>query len=271
MKKLIILISAAVFFISGCTKTTDGPGKMIVKITDDPFNISFVESASITINKIEIRKSDQVDNGKFVILSSDTLTFDLMKLRNGITQELTNINIPQGNYDEIRLYVEEAKLKIKDQSAPYKVKVPSGSQTGIKIFINPSVTVAGGLTSELLLDFDLSRSFVMRGNMDHSAGVNGFIFKPCIKVTNNSTAGRIEGQVSDTSKVLLENAKVWVKKDTVLSTSFTDATGHYAFIGVPSGTYSVFATKENYDTVSYSDIKVISGNRTIQDFILTKK
>jgi hypothetical protein len=270
MKKLIILISA-IFIFSSCTKTTEGPGKMVIKITDDPFNISFVESATITINKIEIRKTGQGDNGKFTVLSSDTMTFDLMKLRNGITQELTNIEIPQGNYDLIRLYVEEASLKIKDQSVSYKVKVPSGSQTGIKVFISPGITVAGGLTSELLLDFDLSRSFVMRGNMDHSAGVNGFIFKPCIKVTNNSTAGRIEGQVIDTSNVILENAKVWVKKDTVLATAFTDGTGHYAFIGVPSGTYSVFATKDNYDTVSYSDVKVISGNRTIQDFILTKK
>lgn len=271
MKKLIFLISVAMILFSGCTKTADGPGKMVVKVTDDPFNINFVESATITINKIEIRKSGQGDNGPFIVLSSDTLTFDLMKLRNGITQEISNIDISQGSYDLIRLYVDQASLKIKDQSTSYKVKVPSGSQTEIKMFITPTITVAGGLTSELLLDFDLSKSFVMRGNMDHAAGVNGFIFKPSIKVTNNSTAGRIEGQVIDTAKVILENAKVWVKKDTVISTAFTDATGHYAFIGVPSGTYSIFATKENYDTVSYSGINVISANRTIQNFILTKK
>lgn len=271
MKKLIFLISVAMILFSGCTKTVDGPGKLLVKITDDPFNISFVESATITINKIELRKSGQGDNGQFIVLSSDTLTFDLMKLRNGRTQEVSNLNIPQGNYDLIRLYVDQASLKIKGQSVEYKVKVPSGSQTGLKLFISPTITIAGGLTSELLLDFDLSKSFVMRGNMNHSAGVNGFIFKPCIKVTNNSTAGRIEGQVIDTAKVILENAKVWVKKDTVISTAFSDATGHYVFIGVPSGTYSIFATKENYDTVSYPGIKVISANRTIQDFILTKK
>ena len=56
-----------------------------------------------------------------------------------------------------------------------------------------------------------------------------------------------------------------------MATAFAATTGHYAFIGVPSGTYSTFATKENYDTVSFSDIKVVSGNRTIQNFILTKK
>jgi hypothetical protein len=71
--------------------------------------------------------------------------------------------------------------------------------------------------------------------------------------------------------VIIADAKIWVKQDTIMATAFADTTGHYAFIGVPSGTYSMFATKENYDTVSFSDIKVVSGNRTIQNFILTKK
>ena len=275
MKKLTFLIAAALLMISGCNKTSSpgnsGPGKLVVKVTDDPFNINFVESATITINKIEIGNAGPNDTCAFIVLSKDTATFDLMQLRNGITQELINLDIPQGNYDMIRLYVDEASLKIKDQSVEYKVKVPSGSQTGIKLLITPSLTIEGGLTSELLLDFDLARSFVIRGNMSHSAGVNGFIFKPVIKAINNSTAGRIEGIVTDTANAKLVNASVWIAKDTVISTAFTDTLGFYSFIGVPSGTYSVFATKENYDTVSYSGITVTAGNKIIQNFILTKK
>jgi hypothetical protein len=76
---------------------------------------------------------------------------------------------------------------------------------------------------------------------------------------------------------MIENAKVWVMQDTVMATAFTDATGYYAFIGVPAGAYTVFANKEDtvnavdYDTVSYSGVTVVPANRTIQDFILTKK
>lgn len=272
MKKIIFTIFAAVIILSGCNKTdgpgTNGPGKLVLKITDDPFNINYVESATIMINKIEIRKAGQNEADSFIILSQDTLTFDLLKLRNGVTSELLNLDIPQGNYDLIRLYVSQASLKIKDQALAYKVKVPSGSQTGIKISIGPVITVEGGLTSELLLDFDLSKSFVMRNNMAHSAGVNGFIFKPCIRATNSSTAGRIEGMVKDTAMVKIVNAKVWVVKDTIMATTFTDTLGHYAFIGIPAGTYSVFANKENYDTTGYNSINVIKGNKTVQDFIL---
>ena len=269
IKKIFLAIVTLAFILSGCNKTVDEPGRLVVKITDDPFNIDLVESATITINKIEIRQAGQPDGNPFIVVSEDTLTFDLLTLRNGITEEVSNISIPPGNYDLVRLYVDEASLKIKDQPVEFKVKVPSGSQTGLKIFISPSLTVNGGLTSELLLDFDLSKSFVMTGHMGHGSGVTGFIFKPCIRATNNSTAGRIEGMVTDTSLVKLMNAKVWVEKDTVMSTAFTDTLGHYAFIGIPAGTYSVFATKENYDTVSYSDIHVSGGSKTIQNFILT--
>lgn len=273
MKKVFLIIFAAAFvlFLSACSKTDNETGRLVIKVTDDPFNISYVESATVTITKVEIRKAGENEGSPFMVLWEDMVTLDLSKLRNGVTEELLSLDIPAGNYDLIRLYVDQASLKIKDQPSSYEVKVPSGKQTGIKIFISPGLIVEGGLTSELLLDFDLSRSFVMRGNLKHSAGVNGFIFKPCIRATNISTAGRIEGLVTDTAKVKIVNAKVWVKQDTVMATSFTDTLGHYAFIGIPAGTYSIFANKENYDTVGYGGIKVIEGNRTIQNFALHKK
>ena len=147
------------------------------------------------------------------------------------------------------------------------MKVPSGEQTGIKVFINPVIHVEGGISAELLLDFDLSKSFVMRGN----DAQNGFIFKPCIRATNNSTAGRIEGFVKDNSadKIGIENAKVSLQKDAEEPvTTFTDAAGHYAFIGVPAGTYSLSATKENFVTASIEGVVVIPGNKTTRDFVL---
>ena len=58
MKKILFVIIASALFIAGCKKsetTTGGPGRLSVKITDDPFNINTVESATVTITKIEIR------------------------------------------------------------------------------------------------------------------------------------------------------------------------------------------------------------------------
>lgn len=276
MKKLIFSVLMAVLLIA-CTRNNDSPdklnlpGKLVVSVTDDPFNISFIESASVTITKIEIRKDVENKPDTFLVLSEVPVTLDLLGLRNGIKQELLNLEVPQGDYDQIRLYVDQASLKLKDHPDTFNVKVPSGKQSGIKINIDPAIIVEGGLTSELILDFDLSRSFVMRGNLAHSAGVNGFIFKPCIRAANKSAAGIIEGMVSDNLLVKLADAKLWLEMDSVFATTFTDTLGHYAFIGVPAGIYSIFATKENYDTVNYTGINVIPGNLTIKNFVLTAK
>jgi hypothetical protein len=278
MKKLFFSISAAavILVFSACSKTDSpdfrGPGRLVIKITDAPFPVDMVESATVTITKVEVRKvCDSISDGNpFIVVSEDTMTFNLLDLRNGITDDLAEIEVPAGKYDLVRLYVDEAGLKIKDGDS-YNVKVPSGRQTGIKIFISPALSVQGGLTSELLLDFDLSNSFVMRGNLHKPSGINGFIFKPVIRAVNNSTAGRIEGMVTDTLKVKIKEATVWIKKDTTVATTIADTLGHYALIGIPAGTYSIFATKVNYDTVSFTGIKVTAGNRTIQNFQLTKK
>ena len=278
MKKLLFTISAAavILMFSACSETNSpdnsGPGKLIIKITDAPFPIDFIESATVTITKVEIRKvCDSISDGNpFMVASEDTISVDLLELRNGITEDLADVEVPQGKYDLVRLYVDQASLRIKDGNS-YHVKVPSGRQTGIKIFIKPVLTVEGGLTSELILDFDLSRSFVIRGNLHKPSGINGFIFKPVVRAVNMSTAGRIEGMVTDTLKVKIKEPAVWIKQDTVVATVIGDTLGHYALIGIPAGTYSIFATKANYDTTSYSGIKVIAGNRTIRNFELTKK
>jgi len=283
MKKIIPGLLALLLLFAACTRNDDIPGKLVLKVTDDPFRISFVDSATITITKIEIRQAgphhkrhqyagtepDTTDRNPYIVLSEDTITLNLLDLRNGITQELLSLEIPQGTYDLIRLYVADAGLKIKDHHAPFRCKVPGGAHTGIKIFIRPPLVVEGGLTSELLLDFDLSRSFVMLGDLRHHMGVTGFIFKPVIRAVNVSTAGRVEGVVTDTSKARLENAQVWLMQDTIVSTAFTANDGYYAMIGIPAGTYSIYATKEGYDTVSFKDVKVTAGNRTVVNFALT--
>lgn len=276
MKKIIftILSVALIGFITSCNKSSEesGTGQLAIKVTDAPFPIDMVESASVTITKVEIRKAGDgiSDSNPFIVLLEDTLTFNLIELRNGVVDELLKMEIPEGKYNLLRLYVEEATLKIKDGDT-YKVKVPSGQQTGIKIFVKPDFSVTGGLTTELLLDFDLSRSFQMIGSFNNPRGINGFHFKPVIRAVNNSTAGRIIGTVADTSLVKLANAQVWVMQDTVIAETFTDSLGHYGLIGLPAGEYSLFATKENYDTVSYTGVKVVTGNMTLKDFMLTHK
>ncbi|HCC70899.1 MAG TPA: hypothetical protein DEQ09_07100 [Bacteroidales bacterium] len=272
--KITTLIAVALIFIVSCQKNNrvnDKYGTLRISITDDPFPIEFIDSANVIITKVEIRTIDDSNGYPFMILLEDTLEYNLLELRNGVMADLLEMEIPAGSYDLLRLYVDEASISIKEHGT-YSMKVPSGAQTGIKIFIEPAIMVEGGLTTDLLLDFNLEESFILKGNMNSPAGIKGFNFKPVIRAVNNSTAGTVQGNVTDTASVILGNASVWIMADTTIATAYTDTTnGFYALPGIPQGTYSLYATRENYDTVIYDDVVVKASNLTIKDFKLTPK
>lgn len=274
MKYLGIVLSlfiTTVIFI-GCedkgTEALSGTeGALLVKMTDGPFPISAIAEANVTIDKIEIRRSEENEGYPFVTVFEDTITFNLLTLRNGITRDLPEVMLPAGSYNLVRLYVADASIVL-NNGQEYNLKVPSGAETGIKIFIDPEVTVQGGLTAELLLDFDLSKSFEVQGDPETPAGINGFHFTPVIRAVNNTSTGRLVGTVEDTSSTPLENAHIWIEQDSVVANTYTNSDGSYALIGLYAGTYSAYATKEGYDTVFVADVEIISGNQTTQNFVL---
>jgi hypothetical protein len=61
------------------------------------------------------------------------------------------------------------------------LKFPSAAKTGIKInLVGGGVDVTEGATSTLVVKFDVSKSFVVRGG---SIEQNGLLFKPVIRGT----------------------------------------------------------------------------------------
>jgi len=242
-------------------------GTIVVKVTDAPFPIAFIKEANVVITKIQLLKSNENDTVPFVTLTEKPDTFNLVNLRNGLTDEMVKLEIPKGSYSRIRLYTGDASVLLTD-GRKFNLKIPSGPQTGIKISIDSPLLIESGLTAELLLDFDLEKSFNVQGNPDTPAGIKGFHFQPVLRAVNNTIAGRLAGMVKNDSAKVMENAKVWLKKDTVLSSAFTKADGSYVLIGIPAGTYSAFATKTGYDTVTVSNVKIITGNLTTLNFTL---
>ena len=266
----LFIIGLFIFNIS-CDKSSTGntdEGQLIVKFTDDPFPIEQVNQVDLKISKIELRSKDETEENPFLIIFEQDTIISFIDLRNGITADLPETDIPVGTYDLVRVYVDSASIGLMDGSL-HQLKVPSGAQTGIKIFIKPEIQVQGGLTSELLLDFDISKSFTMQGNSKSKSGIKGFHFKPVIRACNLSTSGRIIGTVSDASSTLLADAQIWLEQDSVVATTYTNFDGYYAMLGILAGTYDIYCTKSGYDTVSVPVIEVLPANLTQQDFVLT--
>jgi hypothetical protein len=267
MKNTFLLTGFILLFaLIGCNKDDDGPGTgtLSIRITDAPFPIDLVEEANVTINKIEVRKKgDGEDDGSpFMVISEEVQNFNLLELSNGVTASLVEIDIPVGSYDLIRLYVDAASVVLKD-GTEYDLEIPSGAQTGIKCFVKPPFEVAGGLTTDLLLDFDVSKSFVVQGTPPDD--IQGFHFKPVIRVTNLSTAGRITGTVLDSEYAPAPDVFLsLIDADTTFTSTFSDENGYYALIGIPSGTYDLKVEEEGYKTDTIFGINVVAGNETEQ-------
>lgn len=263
-----VIIVSLFFHFAGCDQDEDqSGGRFVLKITDAPFPIDKIEEAGVTITKVEVRQEGDTTGSPFLVLLEDTLKYNLLELRNGVTADLLDMEVPAGQYNLIRLYVEGAWLKVQE-GEEFHVKVPGGTATGIKIFIDPSLAVVGGLTTEVLLDFDVEKSFVVRGNPNSPAGIKGFNFKPVIRAVNNTTAGIVEGNIMDSDSTAVGDARVWISSDTIVSSAFSDMQGYYAFPGIKAGVYDLSAVKEGYDTITIEGIEVVEGNRTAQDFYL---
>lgn len=280
----------AIFFITfllmsiGCTDSNDsvaGPetGRMKIQLTDAPFPHNLVAEANVTIFKVEARNTDAEKGGEmddmggspYIILMEREIDVNLLDLTNGITETLVDMEVPVGTYDLIRVYVKGANVVLVDGTT-YDLKVPSGEQTGIKVFIQPGIKVTGDLSADLLLDFDVSKSFVPKGSGTDITGIKGFNFKPVIKAANLSTAGSLTGMVTTwqgAAAIGLEGVQVAIfAADTLNTTTFTDASGSYVVMGLLTGNYDVKVELEGYGAQTAEELEVVAANKTIKDFEL---
>lgn len=270
------------FFVScsddeGNGGNPQGTGTLSVQMTDAPFPYELIAEANVTVYKVEARRvsedddDDALTTSPYITLMEEEIETNLLELTNGLTLQLAEIEVPVGTYDQVRVYVKGVNVVLTDGTV-YELKVPSGDSSGIKVFIDPGITVVGGLSSDLLLDFDVSRSFVAKGNISTAAEISGFNFKPVIKASNLSTAGTLSGNVStveEETQIGLFGAQVSVfAADTLNTTSFTDPDGNYAILGLEAGTYEVVSEFDGFIASDTIEVQINAANVTTQDFIL---
>jgi hypothetical protein len=283
VKASMMLLAVFLLVTNACNKIDDseksGKGRLVIKLTDAPFPVNLVDQTLVTIDKIEIRSkvsvetaAGETENEKlYTVLFEGEKVINLLDLQNGVTEELLSLDIDAGSYDLIRLHVTSSEVILKDGTS-FDLTIPSGNSSGIKIKISPELDIESGVESEVLLDFDVSKSFVVQGNMNTPAGIKGFLFKPVIRAMHQNISGVIEGTVFENETTPVAEAHVQIiVADTVFSSAITDATGSYALIGLPAGNYKMVCEKESYTSVLIDLVTVKVKETTVQDFLLIKE
>jgi len=251
-----ILFSA--FAFAACSDSSGtGTGMMTVRLTDAPFPFSDVSRVDVYVVRVDAQKASTTDAeaadanaGGWTTIATPNTSINLLDLGDGKTMNLGATTLPTGNYQSFRLILDTDKssITLKDGTQP-AIKFPSAGQSGIKVILDQPIQLTEN-GSVMTLDFDIGRSFVMRGN----DAKNGFIFKPVIHAVAQDITGSVTGSVhansatgaavpNATVEVLTAGSLVTDSDPThVVRSTSTDANGAFRIVFLLPGTYVLRAT-----------------------------
>lgn len=193
----LTLVAAVVM---ACSDSTDGVGQGVleVRLTDAPLSADSVQAVNIFVTRVEVRvdTADEAaaaaledsegddDGGGWATVAEPNAVFNLVDLQDGTTALLGTSPIDAGQYRALRLVIDETQSSIvlkngtelTGDASPF-VKFPSGAQSGLKVQLTEPLEVVAGAVVVTVIDFDLSRSFVLRGTEMR----NGIIFRPVLR------------------------------------------------------------------------------------------
>ena len=230
-------------FILACC-SSNGPndqGEIFIKVVDAPANY---QQMNIVVNRVSIHQ-EGASPALWTYLSADSpVSFNLLTLVNGHSVQLALSKVPAGTYDQIKIEYGTCTITTNENGNPQLLNLDPFIQHGHIISYGFHVMDAGQV--QLTFDYDAYSSVYPSGFL------NGYIFKPKIRVQNTALSGSITGTVRDSTNVAAP-AKIttFTGLDTV--TTYNDATyGSFQLSDLPDDTsYTVIIIP--YNTLLIND------------------
>lgn len=164
-------------------------GVINISLTDAP--IDDVSEVNVQFTGVTLKPADG-DAIEFVF--DNPKDFDLLTLTDGVTAELLpDTTVPVGNYNWIRLAVNAEFDNVYDSYAivptgQVELRVPSGSQSGLKLV--SGFTVTQNQSTNMVIDWDLRKA------LSDPIGQPGMHLRPALRVTNMAMYGTLNGSVA---------------------------------------------------------------------------
>jgi hypothetical protein len=179
------------------TPAEDMTGLISIAITDA--SVDYVDVVNVRFTGVSLKpeSGDAID-----YVFDEPVDLDLLTLQNGNTAELLpTTSVPVGRYNWIRLAVEAEFDNIFDSYAmltdgtQVELRVPSGSQNGLKLV--SGITVTQGQSSNIVIDWDVRKA------LTDPPGQPGMFLRPALRVTDMASFGTLSGTVE---QALLEGS-----------------------------------------------------------------
>lgn len=195
------------------------------------------------------------DESSWVEITYDeSQPINLLELTGGNSELLGAEDFPEGEIDQIRLILGEDNYVIKNGER-HELKTPSAQQSGLKIKVDEDID--GGMTYDLIIDFDAAKSIVEAGNSGQ------IILKPVLRAFLDEAAAGITGQVLPLDA---QPVQVTVNDGDDQYNTFVDENGNFKIIGLDDGIYSItLSPNELYFPTTTEDVQVVDGEITSID------
>ena len=248
MKRILGLLGLALL-LAACNQGSSSTSQVKLLLTDAPAD----EATELMVNfgKIQLVPSDDSESG-IVTLSEDGGSIDILTLRNGVTDVLADKSVPDGTYHQLRLIISDATITIDGTDHP--VTIPSGTQTGLKINIDPPLQAASGQSSVITMDFD-ARRVIQTGNGQYKLGPTA------IRAT--SISGTLQGTIVDAEGTPLESAIISISNSQgEVTSSLSSNDGSFKIITLLEGSYTVTVSLEGYETQTFNAVSISANQNT---------
>ncbi|RSK23807.1 DUF4382 domain-containing protein [Hymenobacter metallilatus] len=231
------LLSAPLLF-AACNNDNDSSdsSKLEVRLMDAPGDFRAV---ILDVRQIEVHTREESNPDGWQILPFQMQAINVLEYVNGRSALLVSTDFEPGDLKEVRLILGPDSYVIGRDGQRYDLKTPSGQTSGIKLKLDKA-TLRARETYQLLLDFDVAKSIVERGNWKPGNDKKErYLLKPVIRVVAQDIKGGLRGSVTPAATLpqILAIRSSLTLPDT-FSTS-ADATGAFQLSGIPSGTYRI--------------------------------
>lgn len=126
-----------------------------------------VAEATVTIAELSIVPAEDTSDGDstdagITVLRDANFEVDLIDLQTGLDTTLAEIEIPSGEYSQIRLITDEEADVTFDDGTQEDVMIASGQQSGLKVNFDPFTIESADDRAEVTLNWNVQES--LKGN-----------------------------------------------------------------------------------------------------------
>ncbi|GAA4390559.1 DUF4382 domain-containing protein [Hymenobacter koreensis] len=264
---LYALALGAALSLGSCGNDNDKSSKLEIRLMDAPGDFQRVV---LDVRQIEVHLKEESNPDGWQTLPFTAQAINVLEYVNGRSALLVSTDFAPGDLKEIRLVLGPDSYVIGTDGQQYDLKTPSGQTSGVKLKLDQA-NLRENETFQLLLDFDVARSIVERGNWrPGNDKKERYLLKPVIRVIAQAINGGLRGTVTPAAalpEVLAIRSSI-VPADTFSTRA--DGSGAYQFFGIPSGTYTLKyfpsatapANQPAYQQKTVSGVVVTNNNVT---------